>query len=92
VQVMEFNESPLFLLLDPELRGPSTKKKLPIALFESELHVLNGSPKMIFVKTPFKIETSETEGIAIDHISKVAPIGDGSKSARTFADRPWLLR
>lgn len=81
---MEFNESPLFLLLDPELRGPSTKKKLPISLFESELHVLNGTPKMIFVQTPFKIEASETEGITIDHVSKIAPIGDSSKSACTM--------
>ncbi|CAH0477286.1 unnamed protein product [Peronospora belbahrii] len=79
--VMEFNESPLFVILDPESKGPSTKKKLPISLFESELHVLNGVPKMIFVKAPFKIETSETEGIAIDHISKIAPIGDTTKSA-----------
>ncbi|KAG2769619.1 hypothetical protein JG687_00000947 [Phytophthora cactorum] len=79
--VMEFNESPLFMILDPESKGPSTKKKLPISLFESELHMLNGVPKMIFVKAPFKIETSETEGIAIDHISKIAPIGDASKSS-----------
>ncbi|CAI5726239.1 hypothetical protein KXD40_001942 [Peronospora effusa] len=78
--IMEFNESPLFLILDPESRGPSTKKKLPISLFESELHMLNGVPKMIFVKAPLKIETSETESIAIDHISKIAPIGDASKS------------
>ncbi|KAG7378410.1 COP9 signalosome complex subunit 6 [Phytophthora boehmeriae] len=56
------------MILDPESKGP--KKKLPISLFESELHVL-----MIFVKAPFKIETSET----IDHISKIAPMGDTSK-------------
>ncbi|RLN96776.1 hypothetical protein BBJ28_00011045 [Nothophytophthora sp. Chile5] len=80
-RVMEFNESPLFMLLDPASKGPSTKKKLPISLFESELHMLNGVPKMIFVKAPFKIETSESEGISIDHISKIAPVGDASKSA-----------
>lgn len=80
---MEFNESPLFLLLDPEAKGLSTKKKLPIMLFESELHVLNGNPTMLFVKSPFKIETSETEGIAVDHISKIAPVGDGNKSSCT---------
>ncbi|KAI9908439.1 hypothetical protein PsorP6_004237 [Peronosclerospora sorghi] len=79
--VMEFNESPLFMILDPELEGPSTKKRLPISLFESELHMLHGVPKMFFVKAPFKIETSETEGIAIDHISKFAPIGDASLSS-----------
>lgn len=79
---MEFNESPLFMLLDPVSKGLSTKKKLPITLFESELHVLNGAPTTIFVKAPFKVETSETEGISVDHISKIAPIGDSSKSSR----------
>lgn len=83
VQIMEFNESPLFMLLDPVSEGLSTKKKLPVTLFESELHVLNGAPTMLFVKAPFKIETSETEGISVDHISKIAPIGDSSKSSRT---------
>ena len=71
------------MILDPESKGPSTKKKLPISLYESELHMLNGVPKMIFVKAPFKIETSETEGIAIDHISKITPLGDASKSTCT---------
>ncbi|TMW55113.1 hypothetical protein Poli38472_013875 [Pythium oligandrum] len=79
--VMEFNESPLFMLLDPTPQGPNTKKKLPISLYESELHVLNGAPTMIFVKTQYKIETSETEGISVDHISKIAPMADSSKSS-----------
>ncbi|GLD99932.1 hypothetical protein PINS_up008660 [Pythium insidiosum] len=79
--IMEFNESPLFLLMDPTPQGMSTKKKLPISLFESELHVLDGSPTMIFVKTSYKIETSEMEGICVDRISKIAPMGDSSKSS-----------
>ncbi|TYZ57682.1 hypothetical protein PybrP1_001746 [[Pythium] brassicae (nom. inval.)] len=79
--IMEFNESPLFMLLDPVSKALNTKKKLPVTLFESELHMLNGAPTMLFVKAPFKIETSETEGISVDHISKIAPIGDSSKSS-----------
>jgi COP9 signalosome complex subunit 6 len=82
---MEFNESPLFLLLDPVSKGLSTKKKLPLTLYESELHMLNGAPTMIFVKTPYKIETSEMEGISVDHISKIAPMGDSTKSSCAFA-------
>ncbi|KAJ0405513.1 hypothetical protein P43SY_011361 [Pythium insidiosum] len=81
LKIMEFNESPLFLLMDPTPQGMSTKKKLPIALYESELHVLDGSPTMIFVKTSYKIETSEMEGICVDRISKIAPMGDSSKSS-----------
>lgn len=89
---MEFNESPLFMLLDPVSKGLSAKKKLPITLFESELHVLNGAPTMLFVKAPFKVETSETEGISVDHISKIAPIGDSSKSSRTSSCALLLAR
>jgi COP9 signalosome complex subunit 6 len=77
---MEFNESPLFLLLDPSKQDENSKK-LPVSLFESELHILNGTPTMLFVNTPFKIETCETEGIAVDHVSKITPVGEPNKSS-----------
>ena len=81
---MEFNESPLFLVMDPSIQSENAKRKLPVYLYESELHVLHGAPKTLFVQIAFKIETSETEGIAIDHISKVAPTSDSNKSSGTF--------
>ncbi|RHY39624.1 hypothetical protein DYB30_008685, partial [Aphanomyces astaci] len=69
-----FNESPLFLVLDPTPPPAQPKDhakvKLPLALYESELHVVNNAPTMLFVKTPFKVTTTESEGIALDHISK----------------------
>nr|CCA25076.1 COP9 signalosome complex subunit putative [Albugo laibachii Nc14] len=79
--MMEFNESPLFLVMDPSIQSENAKRKLPVYLYESELHVLHGAPKTLFVQIAFKIETSETEGIAIDHISKVAPTSDSNKSS-----------
>lgn len=79
--MMEFNESPLFLVMDPSMQSGNEKKKLPVYLYESELHVMNGVPKMLFVQIAFKIETSETEGIAIDHISKVTPTSDSNRSS-----------
>ncbi|KAL0587507.1 hypothetical protein ABG067_002803 [Albugo candida] len=79
--MMEFNESPLFLVMDPSMQSGNEKRKLPVYLYESELHVMNGVPKMLFVQIAFKIETSETEGIAIDHISKVTPTSDSNRSS-----------
>jgi len=78
-QIMTYNESPLFLLLDP--LAASTSKELPITIFESELHIINDSPTMMFAKTPYKIETGEAERIAVDHIAHVtaANATEGSK-------------
>ncbi len=86
---MEFNESPLFLVLDPtpppaqrdSTKNANLKLKLPLSLYESELHMLNGAPTMLFVKAPFKVHTTECEGIALDHISKVAPSGTSNQSS-----------
>ncbi|RHY29015.1 hypothetical protein DYB32_005524 [Aphanomyces invadans] len=86
--MMEFNESPLFLVLDPTPPPPQPKDrakvKLPLALYESELHVVNNTPTMLFVKAPFKMTTTESEGIALDHISKVAPTNAPTQSSRKF--------
>ncbi|KDO23980.1 hypothetical protein SPRG_10677 [Saprolegnia parasitica CBS 223.65] len=83
--LMEFNESPLFLVLDPTpppaTKGDNVKLKLPLSLYESELHMLNNTPTMLFVKTQFKVHTTESEGIALDHISKVAPGGAATESS-----------
>ncbi|RHZ08834.1 hypothetical protein DYB37_009517 [Aphanomyces astaci] len=83
--LMEFNESPLFLVLDPTPPPAQPKDhakvKLPLALYESELHVVNNAPTMLFVKTPFKVTTTESEGIALDHISKVAPTNATAQSS-----------
>ncbi|OQR88825.1 COP9 signalosome complex subunit [Thraustotheca clavata] len=82
---MEFNESPLFLVLNPTPppanKDDNAKVKLPLSLYESELHVLNNTPTMLFVKTQFKVHTTESEGIALDHISKVAPSGGAVKQS-----------
>jgi len=79
--IMEFNESPLFLLLDPIACGRKTTKELPISIYESELHMINEQPTQLFVKVPYKIETGEAERIAVDHVARITPTGgstDGS--------------
>jgi len=76
-QIMTYNESPLFLLLDPL----AISKELPITIYESELHIINDVPVMMFAKTQYKIETGEAERIAVDNIARVNVGGstEGSK-------------
>ena len=69
-QFTDFNESPLLLQLDPAASLRKTTKELPIAIYESELHMVNDQPTQLFVKVPYKIETGEAERIAVDHVAK----------------------
>jgi len=79
-QFLEINESPIYLLLDPAL---STAKDLPITIFESELHVIQDQPTMLFVKVPYRIQTGEAERIGVDHVARVTPSGGGEGSQLT---------
>jgi len=78
--ITEFNESPLYLILDTFSCGKKTTKELPISIYESELHMIEGKPTNLFVKVPYKIETGEAERIAVDHVARITPShgGDGS--------------
>jgi len=81
-QVMEMNESPLFLLMDAVACLKPATKELPITIFESELHMVDATPTTLFVKIPYKIETGEAERISVDHIARVTPSGgEGSSLA-----------
>lgn len=71
----EFNESPLFMLMDANIT-PETKE-LPIKIFESVMQVINDIPAMTFVDVDFNIEASEPERITVDIISKQ---GNGNSS------------
>jgi len=79
-QVMETNESPLFLLMDAVACLKPGQKELPITIFESELHMVDATPTTLFVKIPYKIETQEAERISVDHIARVTPTGGEGSS------------
>ena len=61
---MQFNESCLFLQMDPT---SSISQDLPITIYESTF--LTSSPYLIFVKSAYTVETGEAERIAVDHIA-----------------------
>jgi COP9 signalosome complex subunit 6 len=82
-KLMEVNESPIFLRLDPS--KDASQKDLPVYLYESELHVLEGVPSFIFVQAKYTIETSEAERIGVDQVAKILPTGAASGSNQLTA-------
>jgi len=76
-QFIEFNESPVFLLIDPSAAYNPQVRDIPISIFESELHVVNDKPTFLFVKVPYRIQTGEAERIGVDHVARVTPGGHG---------------
>jgi len=81
--ITEFNESPLYLVLDTVACGRKTTKELPITIYESELHMIEDKPTNLFVKVPYKIETGEAERIAVDHVAKINP-GTGGHTDKSM--------
>lgn len=80
-QLMGFNESPLFLLLNPQ--DETQDQNLPLILFESQVHLIQDKPTRLFVQAPYKIKTLQAERIAVDHVAKIVPAADGT-SARKY--------
>jgi hypothetical protein len=58
LQLTDINESPVYLLLNPTINH--AQKDLPISIFESELHVIEGVPSLIFVNASYTIEVTIT--------------------------------
>ncbi|CAA2962238.1 COP9 signalosome complex subunit 6a-like [Olea europaea subsp. europaea] len=80
--LMEINESPVYVLLNPSINH--AQKDLPITIYESELHVIDGIPQLIFVQSSYIIETVEAERISVDHVAHLKP-SDGSSAATQLA-------
>jgi len=77
-QLMKFNESPLYLILDPIINPLS--RELPLTLVEAGIKIENDTPILRFAKVPYKIETTDAERIAVDHVAKSNNSSDeGSK-------------
>ncbi|KAJ8599970.1 hypothetical protein CTAYLR_002871 [Chrysophaeum taylorii] len=68
---LKYNESPLFLIMDPSPSADS--KELPITIFEYELHMVNETPTMLFVSIPYQLQTLQAEQIAMEQVAKTTP-------------------
>ena len=68
-QLEEFNENPLYLLLDPTAATPEARE-LPISLYEPEVKVIDEKLKSFFATVKYQIATQEAERVAVDFIAK----------------------
>ncbi|KAI8921061.1 COP9 signalosome complex subunit 6-like protein [Powellomyces hirtus] len=78
-QMIEHNESPLFLQLDPT--SPPDAKDFPISIYESIMDIVGGQAQLLFLKSEYKIETGEAERIAVDHVAHATNATAGKGSA-----------
>ena len=76
-QVCAFNESPIFMKLNPVTRN----SKLPIAMYESVIDLVNGQTKLLFSPVNFSLATEEAERIGLDHMAKMSNWNGSSGSA-----------
>uniref|UniRef100_A0A2P2KXX6 COP9 signalosome complex subunit 6 n=1 Tax=Rhizophora mucronata TaxID=61149 RepID=A0A2P2KXX6_RHIMU len=81
--LMDINESPVYVLLNPSINP--TQKDLPVTIYESELHVIEGIPQLIFVYSSYTIETVEAERISVDHVAHLKPSDGGSAATQLAA-------
>ncbi|CAE6243464.1 unnamed protein product [Arabidopsis arenosa] len=81
--LMDINESPVYVLLNPAINH--AQKDLPVTIYESELHVIDGIPQLIFVHTSYTIETVEAERISVDHVAHLKPSDGGSAATQLAA-------
>ncbi|GAU16354.1 hypothetical protein TSUD_117030 [Trifolium subterraneum] len=82
--LMDINESPVYVLLNPAINH--SQKDLPVSIFESELHVIDGIPQLIFVHSSYTIETVEAERISVDHVAHLKPSDGGSAATQLAAN------
>jgi len=68
-QLEEFNENPLYLLLDPTQATPEARE-LPISVYEPEVKVVDEKLKSFFATVKYQIATGEAERVAVDYIAK----------------------
>jgi len=68
-QLEEFNENPLYLILDPLAATPEARE-LPISLYEPEVKVIDEKLKSFFATVKYQIATGEAERVAVDYIAK----------------------
>jgi len=81
LQLMKFNESPLYLLLDPH--PDPLSRELPIVLLEAELKIVDDHPTYRFGRVPYKIETTDAERIAVDHVARAGSSNEDASKLTT---------
>lgn len=71
-EIMAMNESPCILLLDTSI--DPLRKNLPVTLYETEVHVLDGAPVSTLVTATYSIETSDAGIVSHSSILLCGPL------------------
>lgn len=79
----QYNEGPVFLLLNPSI--DNSRKDLPVDVYETELHVLDGAAQTIFVRANYSMETSDAERIGVDQVAKILASGKATGTEQLTA-------
>ena len=69
--MVQYNEAPLFLLMQPSPDPDASE--LPVAIYESEMHMVHDAPTLLFVPVAFKLETTQAERIMMEAVAQTAP-------------------
>lgn len=77
----EVTESLLYMLLNPAQAMTPGNRDLPILIHESEVHVVADTPTLRFVSVGYKIDSIESERIAVDHVAHILPSGDSNSGS-----------
>eukprot|EP00735_Rhodelphis_limneticus_P014382 TRINITY_DN8401_c0_g1::TRINITY_DN8401_c0_g1_i1::g.29128::m.29128 TRINITY_DN8401_c0_g1::TRINITY_DN8401_c0_g1_i1::g.29128 ORF type:complete len:305 (+),score=37.70,sp/Q54C92/CSN6_DICDI/46.98/6e-84,MitMem_reg/PF13012.1/1.4e-22,JAB/PF01398.16/1.4e-18,DIPSY/PF11763.3/0.024,RepA_C/PF04796.7/0.16 TRINITY_DN8401_c0_g1_i1:55-969(+) len=76
-QFLDYNESPLYLLLNPDGKVPgatnsqSSVQDLPVAIYESEVKTVHETLTTVLTRCTYRIETGDSERIAVDHVARL---------------------
>jgi COP9 signalosome complex subunit 6 len=76
-QFTQYNESPVFLKLNPGARHAAD---LPVTVYESVIDLVEGEATMLFVELPYTLATEEAERIGVDHVARMSSSDTGESS------------
>lgn len=77
--LINFNENPLYLVLNTVDPPPPESDKLPVEIYESHIQVMESQTNYQFRRVSYTVETTDAERISVDFVSR-AGAGTGQYS------------
>nr|KAJ3420806.1 COP9 signalosome complex subunit 6 [Polyrhizophydium stewartii] len=77
-QMSQHNEAPLFLQMRTEDLNPESSD-LPLIVYETTVDIVGGAAHTLFAKAQFKVETSDAERLAVEHVAHATNAGGDTK-------------
>lgn len=96
--IMQMNESPIVILMDPT--PPEGTTQLPLWVYETVVRIEGDSPSYDFSKVPYVMESEESERISVDNVahgtssamSLLTPLGTYRDAVRMLQARIRVVR